>query len=470
MKVLPIILAGGSGTRLWPLSRFDFPKQFLNLNSDKSLFQETLLRLKFIDGILNPIIVCNESYKFTVLEQCRNIGISNPEILLEPEGRNTAPALCLASLYSQSLHGECALLILSSDHFIQDNLLFNKALSRAIHSANQGFIVTYGIKPTCPNNGFGYIKLGKKVDDSTYLIDSFIEKPNQEIANKFFNSNLYFWNAGIFTFLADNFLRELGIYQNDLLIQAKNIFTTKEKKGNFIFFDKSLFCELPSISVDYALLEKSQKVSLVKLNTFWSDLGSWDNLYELGEKDEQGNVISGDVLTTNTSNSLIRANKHMIATIGVDDLIIVDTPDALLVSSKNCSHDLSDLVKHLKDSNRKENSTHLKVFRPWGYFETIEVKNSFQVKRLFVKPGEKLSLQRHKHRSEHWIIVSGIADVVRGEEEITLSYGDSIDIPVNTIHRIGNSTNKVLEVIEVQIGSYLGEDDIERFGDIYGRN
>ena len=469
MKVLPIILAGGSGTRLWPLSRFDFPKQFLNLNSDKSLFQETLLRLKFIDGILNPIIVCNESYKFTVLEQCRNIGISNPEILLEPEGRNTAPALCLASLYSQSLHGECSLLVLSADHFIQDSVLFSKAVSRAVHSANQGFIVTYGVKPTKPNNGFGYIKLGKKIDDSSYSIDSFIEKPNQEKANKFFNSNLYFWNAGIFTFLAVNFLKELEIYQNELLHKAKKVLATKEKKGDFIFFDKSLFCKLPSISVDYALLEKSKKVSLVKLNSSWSDLGSWDNLYELGEKDKQGNVISGDVFTTNTSNSLIKAHKHMIATIGIDDLIIVDTPDALLVSSKDSSGNLSDFVRSLKNSNRKENSTHLKVYRPWGYYETIEIRNSFQVKRLFVKPGEKLSLQKHKQRSEHWIVVAGKADVVRGEEEIILSQGDSIEIPVNTIHRLGNSSNETLQVIEVQIGSYLGEDDIERFGDIYGR-
>ena len=469
MEIIPVILCGGSGKRLWPLSREDQPKQFLPLVNDKTMLQETILRLSGLENIAEPIIVCNYNHRFLVAEQCHQINKKNMEILLEPEGRNTAPAISAAAFHSLKKSNDAILLVLSADHVINDVEAFHKAIKIACSHAKVGEMAIFGIKPKNANTEYGYIKVSKKNINGAYKVNSFVEKPNLENANKYFKQNHYFWNSGMFMFKAEVFIKELAEHSPSILESIRASVNKAEYDLDFIRLSEKEFKLSPSDSIDYALLEKSHNVVMIPLKADWDDVGSWSALYNIGTKDHNMNVLKGDVHVQYTTNSYINANHHYVAALGVDNLIIVDTPDVIFVSSKKKAKEVKSIVKLLKSKGRKEGFSHRKVFRPWGWYDSIEEGLHFQVKRLFVKPGAKLSLQLHHKRDEHWVVVSGTAHVTKGEEILKLKESESIYIPSKTKHSLENKTKKQLEIIEVQSGSYLGEDDIERFEDIYGR-
>jgi mannose-1-phosphate guanylyltransferase / mannose-6-phosphate isomerase len=469
MQIIPVILSGGSGTRLWPLSRKQCPKQYLPLTGDNTMLQETILRLNGLDNLANPIIVCNADHRFLVAEQCQQIDIVNPTILLEPIGRNTAPAIAAAALKSIKDTNEAVLLVLSADHVIQDIEAFHKAINIANKKAQDGKLVTFGIIPTDANTGYGYIKLSKEDVDSAYNVEKFVEKPNFKTAELYLEQGNYLWNSGMFMFKAGILIDELTTHSPEIVTSVNDAVNNAAQDLDFVRLDKQAFESSPSDSIDYALMEKSDNVVVVPLDAGWNDIGSWSALHDIGTKDSNGNVIQGDVFTEETTNTYINANYHMVATIGVQDLVIVDTSNATLIATKDKAQEVKKIIEQLQQQDREEQSCHRKIYRPWGWYDSIEVGLHFQVKRLYVNPGAKLSLQMHHKRAEHWVVVSGIATAINGEEVLTLKEGEATYIPLGVTHSLENRTSELLEIIEVQSGTYLGEDDIVRFEDIYGR-
>mgnify|MGYP001137026858 CR=1 FL=1 len=471
MNIVPVILSGGSVTRLWPLSRQQYPKQFLSLLGNNSMFQETILRLKGLENLLDPIVVCNDNHRFLVAEQLNQIGINNASIILEPVGRNTAPAITAAML--QIINGvdkqDSIMLVLSADHEINDIEEFQKTINVAKIHAEKGRLVTFGIVPKSPNTGFGYINFSGNINSDIFEVKKFVEKPNQKTAESYINDGFYLWNSGMFMFDSNQLLQELTSYCPEILNAVRQSFGNATQDLDFIRLESDFFESSPNNSIDYALMEKSNNVVVVKLDVGWSDVGSWQSLYEISEKDMNGNVLKGDIFEEETFNSYIDAGSHVVATIGVSDLIIIDTPDATLISSKDQAYKVQNIVKSLQGSDREEHINNRKVFRPWGWYDSIESGLNFQVKRLHVNPGAKLSLQKHHKRAEHWVVVDGKANVTNGDKVFLLTKGESTFIPIGVTHSLENKSSKTLEIIEVQSGSYLGEDDIVRFEDVYGR-
>ena len=468
-KIIPVILSGGSGARLWPLSRKEYPKQYLPLASDKTMLQETILRLNGLDNLAHPIIICNVDHRFLVAEQCQQIEVSNPTILLEPIGRNTAPAIAAAAFQSLKDTEDSTLLVLSADHVIQDVDAFHKAINIVNQQAQRGKLVTFGIVPTNANTGYGYIKSSKENYNGAYRVEEFVEKPDLKTAEFYLEQGSYLWNSGMFMFQASAFIDELAAHAPNIVSSVNVAVNNATQDLDFIRLDKNAFKSSPSVSIDYALMEKSNNVVVVPLDAKWNDIGAWPALYDIGSKDSQGNVIKGDVITQDTTNTYINADHHMVATIGVDNLIIIDTPDATFIATQDKAQEVKNIVESLQVSGRCESTGHRKVYRPWGWYDTIESGEYFQVKRLHVRPGAKLSLQMHYKRAEHWVVVSGKATVTNGEQTFSLNKGESTYIPLGVTHALENQTSKPLEIIEVQSGTYLGEDDIVRFEDVYGR-
>ncbi len=469
MKIVPVILSGGSGTRLWPLSRPQYPKQYLPLVGDNTMLQETILRLSGLDDLAEPIIICNEDHRFIVAEQCQQINITNPTILLEPIGRNTAPAIAAAAFQVQKIFKDSILLVLSADHVIKDVDEFHKAIDIAFKQALKGKLVTFGIVPTEANTGYGYIKSTINETGGAYQVEEFVEKPDAKTAKSYLEQGNYLWNSGMFMFQANTLVDELSEHSPNIVISVIDAVRKSKQDLDFIRLDEKSFKSSPSDSIDCALMEKSNNVVVVPLDAQWSDVGSWSALYDIGEKDNNGNVIKGDVIAKDTKNTYINANHHMVTTLGVENLIVVDTPDATFIVTQDKAQEVKAIVGSLQSDVRDEGESNRKVYRPWGWYDCIERGSNFQVKRLHVNPGEKLSLQMHHKRAEHWVVVSGVATATNGDQELTLTQGQSTYIPLKTIHRLENQTDEHLEIIEVQSGEYLGEDDIVRFEDTYNR-
>lgn len=465
--IVPVILSGGSGTRLWPLSRKLYPKQFLSLVSEKTLFQDTIIRLP--EEATDPLVICNEEHRFIVAEQLRQIDSKNQGIILEPEGKNTAPAIAIAAFNSLNLGVNPTLLVLSADHLVQDNDEFIKSIRIAINVADNDKMVALGIQALKPETSYGYINADLSFKNQHYDIISFTEKPDLNTAEKLIESGKCFWNSGIFIFKASVYLKELKKYEPEIFNACKKSFHKATKDLDFIRINSKEFSKCPDKSVDYAVMEKTNKGIVVPYNGGWSDVGSWDTLWESKPKDLNNNVIEGDVKISKVENSFISSSSRLIAVNDISDIVIVDTQDALLVSSKNKPEDLRKIVLRLKDENRFESENHHKVYRPWGHYDSVDFGEGFQVKRILVNPGGKLSLQKHEKRSEHWVILRGIAKIRCGDKVFELNQNESTFIPKNEIHRLENNQNTPLEIIEVQTGSYLGEDDIIRLEDEYER-
>jgi len=466
MQITPVILSGGSGTRLWPLSRKQHPKQYLSLADEQTMLQATIQRLQGLENLGCPIVICNQEHRFLVAEQLQQINIEKPMIILEPEGKNTAPAIAAAAHYIK----DGLMLILPADHIIQDTQAFHQSINIAIKQAEQDKLVTFGITPVEPNTGYGYIEKSSEIVDQVYKIKRFVEKPGLETAKQYLKDGNYLWNSGMFLFTAQNYLKELNKYNAKISESCKQAIEKAKQDYDFLRLDSAAFSESPADSIDYAVMEKTENAAVVPLDAGWNDIGNWSALYQIGEKDKNNNVIKGNAITTETTNSYINANHHMIATIGIDDLIIVDTADATLVASKDKTQQVKQIVEQLQQQNRTEEQLHRKVYRPWGWYDTIDNGHRFKVKRICVTPGATLSLQKHHHRAEHWIIVKGTAKITNGNKTELLTENQSTYIPIGTTHRLENPGKLPLEMIEVQSGSYLGEDDIERIEDNYGRH
>lgn len=456
----PVIMAGGSGTRLWPLSRKLYPKQYLSFGNDLTMLQETVRRL---DGLATqkPMLICNEEQRFMAAEQMRRMGMEDCPILLEPEGRNTAPAIALAALHAGE---DSILLVLPADHVIEDTSAFHGRIEQALELAEQDKLVTFGIVPHSPEIGYGYIQKG-----SGNEVRRFVEKPDLETAKKYLGSGDYFWNSGMFMFRAGKYLEELGRFQPEMLDICRQALKKAAKDMDFIRVDKKTFLTCPEDSIDYAVMEKTDNSAVVPLDAGWCDVGSWSALWDISPRDEHGNACRGDVMALDTRNSFILAENRLVATLGVDDLVIVETKDAVLVSTREKAQEVKSIVNEIKKNGRSEHITHREVFRPWGSYDSIDLGGRYQVKRITVKPGAKLSVQMHHHRAEHWVVVSGTARVTNGKESFLVTENQSTFIPVGQTHSLENPGTIPLELIEVQSGSYLGEDDIVRFEDRYGR-
>ncbi|HCT4062787.1 TPA: mannose-1-phosphate guanylyltransferase/mannose-6-phosphate isomerase, partial [Escherichia coli] len=459
--IIPIIMAGGSGTRLWPLSRSLYPKQFLSLINENSLLQETLKRL---DGLncLPPVIVSNNEHRFIVAEQLRQFGVDDFQIILEPVGRNTAPAVALAALKSLELHGDHHMLVLAADHAIQDIEAFHAAVLAAEQESVDNKLVTFGIVPTKPETGYGYIKKGEQVKNSVFKVNSFVEKPDLETAKNYLEQKCYLWNSGMFMFKASVYLDELKKFRPDILAACKESLSSASTDLDFIRLNSDVFAECPDESIDYAVMEKTQDCVVIPLDADWSDIGSWTSLWEISEKDEHENVSHGDVINYNSRNNYIYSEGSLISTVGVNNLIIVQTKDALLVAQQDNVQDIKKIVEILKKQKRSEHISHREVYRPWGRYDSVERGDRYQVKRITVKPGECLSTQMHHHRAEHWVVVAGTAKVTCGERTFFVTENESTFIPIGTVHTLENPGKIPLEVIEIQSGVYLGDDDIVR--------
>lgn len=467
----PVVLAGGTGSRLWPKSRAALPKQFLSLTSELTMLQDTIARL---DGVeLEPtIVICNEAHRFLVAEQLRQKEIDHGGILLEPMGRNTAPAIALAALHATLDGDDPILLILAADHLISDHKAFHKAIAHAKALAEQNHLVTFGVVPDSPHTGYGYIRRGEQLNqtDSGYAVSQFVEKPDLETAQHYVDNGEYYWNSGMFMFKASRYLEELGKYAPKMLEVCKNAIKTEASDLDFVRVAADIFAHCPDDSIDYAVMEKTDSAAMVPLDAGWNDVGSWSSLWETSSnKDKNNNVIVGDAMLHNVNNSYINSEQRLVAAVGLDNIVVVETKDSVLVANKDKVQDIKHIVNQLKSEKRPEFEFHREVFRPWGSYDSIDNGERFQVKRITVKPGEKLSVQMHHHRAEHWIVVSGTAKVTNGEDTLLLTENESTYIPIGVIHALENPGKVPLELIEVQSGSYLGEDDIVRFSDRYGR-
>ncbi len=471
MKIYPVILSGGAGTRLWPLSRAVLPKQLLPLVTDKTMLQETALRVGDWPELMAPLVVCGNEHRFLVAEQMREIGVTPLGILLEPAGRNTAPAVAAAAHYLKAIDADAVMLVLPADHVIKDGKAFAAAVARAAQTVRDGALATFGIVPTGPETGYGYIHRAGPVAgaDDCYQVDRFVEKPDRATAQGFVDDGGYYWNSGMFLFRANKYLEELAQFKPDIAAASEAAVRLGYRDLDFCRLHEESFSACPSDSIDYAVMERTSHAVVVPADIGWSDVGSWSALWEVQPGDAQGNVTRGDVYLDGVSNSLVRAESRIVAVVGVDNLVVVETPDAVLVAHKDQVQRVKQVVDHLKSKERTEHLHHTRVYRPWGYYEGIDAGDRFQVKRITVKPGEKLSLQMHHHRAEHWVVVSGTARVTCGETISLLSENESTYIPIGMNHRLENPGKVPLHIIEVQSGSYLGEDDIVRFEDIYQR-
>ncbi|HIF9419451.1 TPA: mannose-1-phosphate guanylyltransferase/mannose-6-phosphate isomerase [Photobacterium damselae] len=459
--LLPVIMAGGSGSRLWPLSRTLYPKQFLALTSNATMLQETVKRL---DGIKHqaPLFICNEEHRFIVAEQLRKGGMDSSGIILEPVGRNTAPAIALAALKAVANNEDPLLLVLAADHVIQDTDAFLASVQHAKAEAEKGKLVTFGIVPTHPEIGYGYIHRGGVLDNNAYCVDAFVEKPQLETAKAYVASGEYYWNSGMFLFKASRYLAEIEKYAPDILVACQAAIDNSTVDLDFTRLDKVMFMECPDDSIDYAVMEKTQDAVVVPMDASWSDVGSWSALWEVNDKDEMGNAIRGDVLLENTSNSYVYSQDKLVATVGIDNLVVVETKDAVLVAHKDKVQDVKGIVNKLKKADRYEYLQHREVYRPWGSHDQIAEGGRFHVKHVVVKPGERTATQMHYHRAEHWVVVKGTARVINGDRDYLLTENESTFIPIGSAHAIGNPGKVPLELIEVRSGSYLSEDDVER--------
>ena len=488
-QVLPVILCGGSGTRLWPLSRSGFPKQFLVLSDDgshQSLFQQAISRIHALAGtnvaIGNTLVVTNEEHRFLAMDKLRELKNVDATLLLEPLGRNTAPALTLAALYAKEQASDPILVVTPADQTVEDIGVFTNTLKKAIAVAQENAIVILGITPNAPETGYGYIKVGSikasGAYDGQYSVERFVEKPDALTAKKYLEEGGYFWNGGMFVVKASVWLSSLQAFRPDILVATQQSWASKERDSSlaaeFIRPNKQLFEQIPSESIDYAVIEKCPgspfPIQMVELDAGWNDLGAWDAVWQVGKHDPDGNVTSGDVLLVDAKNSLVHASNRMVSAVGVENLIIVETADAVLVADRMKSQQVKSIVAQLEAQQREEKNLHRKVSRPWGWYDSIDEGERFKVKRIAVKPGASLSLQMHHHRAEHWIVVKGVAQITNGDQVITLTENQSTYIPQGQRHRLSNPGDISLEIIEVQSGSYLGEDDIVRFEDTYGRS
>ena len=484
MSVVPVILAGGSGTRLWPLSRAQHPKQFLAIGGPDTLFQQAALRLAAIDGdgitVCAPLVVASENHRFTVVDQLRDKRLDPAAVLLEPMGRNTAPALTLAALQARGHDTDPVLVVVPADHAIPGIAACTAALRTAVHAAADGAIVVLGIQPTRPDIGYGYIQATGRAPAGVRVVNAFVEKPDLATAERYLADGSYLWNAGMFVLRASTWLSALRAFRPDILDATTAAWKGAARDAAFVRVDAAAFAAVPSESIDYAVMEPSTRVGdggadaprvrLVPLDAGWSDLGAWDAVWQIGAHDADGNATSGDTLLRDSRNSLVHATSRLVGVIGLDDITVVETPDAVLVARRDRSSEVKDLVGALQAKGRSEATTHRRVDRPWGWYESVDQGPRFQVKRILVKPGARLSLQMHHHRAEHWIVVSGTAEVTNGEAVIMLTENQSTYIPLGQTHRLANPGKLPLEIIEVQSGSYLGEDDIVRFEDTYGRS
>jgi mannose-1-phosphate guanylyltransferase/mannose-6-phosphate isomerase len=466
-ELVPVILSGGSGTRLWPLSRESHPKQFLPLLGDRSLLQTTWLRLRGLAGMSAPIVVANEEHRFLVAEQLRQVDATPSALILEPVGRNTAPAIAVAALRAMDGGADPVLLVLPSDHAIADEAAFRAAVLSVLPAAQAGELVTFGIVPTAPETGYGYINAAP--GEGVRKVLRFVEKPDAATAADYVASGAYFWNSGMFAFLASRYLEELGRTRPAILAAARAALAKATRDADFTRLDKDAFSASPSDAIDYAVMESTTRAAVLPIEVGWNDVGSWSALWSVVEQDGGGNAHRGDVIARDCRNTLAIGDKRLVALIGLDDVVVVDTDDALLVAHKDRVQEVKDIVSTLKAQSRPQAVWHRKVYRPWGSYDGIDSGERFQVKRIIVKPGASLSLQMHHHRAEHWIVVSGTARVTNGDKVFLLAENQSTYIPLGTRHRLENPGKQPLELIEVQSGSYLGEDDIVRLEDVYGR-
>ena len=469
MNIVPVILLGGSGTRLWPVSRKNHPKQFLNLIGEQTLLQATLSRLEGVESLDSSIVLCNEEHRFTTAEQLTKMNRELGDIILEPVGKNTAPAVAIAALRSLQKHDDALLLVLPADHIIKDKEAFHSAIAIATKVAMDNNLVTFGIVPSKPETGYGYIKRGKSIE-SLFTVEEFVEKPNLSVAESYIDSGDYYWNSGMFLFKASIFLKELKQFQPKILDYCQKALNKSAHDLDFIRLDKAEFTACPSNSIDYAVMEKTNNAVVVPLDAGWNDVGSWDALWEIEEKEKDGNVLKGDVLTHKSRDCLVKSESRLVTLIGVNNLVVVETKDAVLVASKDDVQEVKVIVEQLRADKRSEAELHREVYRPWGKYDGVDSGERFQVKRITVNPGESTSAQMHHHRAEHWIIVSGIAEITCNNKTFLCSENQSAFIPQGSKHRIANPGILPMEMIEVQTGSYLGEDDIVRFEDQYGRS
>ncbi len=472
--IIPVILSGGSGSRLWPMSREMNPKQFLSLCGEHSMLQETMTRLEGVAELAAPIIVCNEEHRFLVAQQMRDIGVAIDKIILEPVGRNTAPAICAAAEYIKgkaSAAGDDVMLILAADHVIQDRQRFHQVVEAGARIAQQGQLITFGIVPDKAETGYGYIRRAEALNeqDDAYRVAEFVEKPDLATAEQYFASGDYYWNSGMFMFQAKAILQEMESLSEAIFKAVKTAVSEGTTDLDFCRLGVDAFTASPSDSIDYAVMEKTDKAVVLPLDAQWNDVGAWSALWDVNERDSDGNVLQGDVLTHELTNSYVHADERMVAVIGMDNCVVVETADAVLVVDKSRSQDVKQIVNQLKHSGRAEALLHQRVYRPWGSYETLEETERFKVKRIIVTPGAKLSLQMHHHRAEHWVVVKGTARITCGDKEFIMTEDQSNYIPLGTMHRLENPGVIPLEIIEIQTGSYLGEDDIARFDDNYGR-
>ncbi len=473
-SIYPVILSGGSGTRLWPLSRSMYPKQFIRFFSeqDDSFLGATLARLTTDAGFAAPILLCNNNHRFLVREELERSKIAARTIILEPVARNTAPAIAVAALAAIADDPSAVMVVMPSDHVIKDEKRFVEAVHRATKVATTGKLVLFGIKPTEPHTGYGYIRKGADLEGfsgAAFSVDEFLEKPDSATAQSYFDGGQHYWNSGIFVLHARTFVEELAALEPSLLAHARASLENAEDDLGFLRLERKSFEQCANISIDYAVMERTKATAMLPIDVGWNDVGSWSSLWDVAEHDANGNFVHGDSIMEDTNNCYIHSQKALVSTIGVKDLVIIDTPDAILVADKSRAQDVGKIVSKLRLSNRKEEEQHLRNYRPWGYFETLNISGRFQVKLLHVKPGGKLSLQMHHHRSEHWIVVQGTANVVIGDIEKLVRENESVYIFATQWHRLENPGKVSLELIEVQIGSYLGEDDIMRSDDVYHR-
>ncbi|WP_119717243.1 mannose-1-phosphate guanylyltransferase/mannose-6-phosphate isomerase [Cognatilysobacter tabacisoli] len=467
----PVILSGGSGTRLWPLSRQNQPKQFLALIGDRSLYQETVLRASRLPDAQPPITVCSDEHRFMVGEQLQAVGLRSGGILLEPVARSTAPAIALAALHALTHDADATVLVMPADHLIDDEAAFRAATATAQSLAADGWLVTFGITPDYPETGYGYIRRGDGLSPGGFRVERFVEKPDLETAKRYVTDGEHAWNSGMFLFRADRYLDELERHAPAIATAARAAYAVSARDLDFTRIDSDAFAASPSDSIDYAVMEKTARAAVVPVSCGWSDIGSWSSLWSVAERDDDGNRHDGDVIAVDTHDSLVRASeRRLIATIGVEDLVIIDTADATLVARKDRVQDVKLVVDRLKAAGRTEHLLHRKVYRPWGSYDSIGVGGRFQVKKIVVKPGAALSLQKHEHRAEHWVVVSGVAEVTCDGRVFELRENESTFIPRGSVHRLRNRGEQPVELIEVQSGGYLGEDDIVRLDDAYGRS